>query len=280
MARTEGEALAGAAIVEMAAADVSAGLALSEEAGWNQTAEDWSMMIRLGRPFAVPGDGGRLVATALAIPYPPDFGWISMVLVHGPYRRRGLGSRLLERAIAALEERGLVPFLDATPVGRPVYERMGFRRIEPLTRWRGGGNGRTLPALEPGLPDVAELDREAFGADRSLILADLLERPGAMSLRDPGTGGFLLARPGRTATHLGPIVARETNTALDLLRTAIAAIPGPLVIDVPDRESEVTQLLSRSGFLQERPFTRMALGRAAGFGNPALIRAVAGPELG
>ena len=261
-------------------ADISAGLALSQEAGWNQTAEDWAMMIRLGRSFAVSGDGGRLVATALALPYPPDFGWISMVLVHGPYRRRGLGSRLLQRAIAALQERGLVPFLDATPVGRPVYERIGFRPIEPLTRWRGGGNGRTLPTLEQGLHDVAGLDREAFGADRSLILADLLGRSGAMSLRDPDTGGFLLTRPGRTATHLGPVVAQETTTALDLLRTAIAALPGPLLIDVPDRESEVTQLLSRRGFQPERPFTRMALGREAGFGNPALIRAIAGPELG
>ena len=280
MARTEGEELASAAIVEMGANDVTGGLALSEEAGWNQTAEDWSMMIRAGRSFAVAGVDGRLVATALALPYPPDFGWISMVLVHGPCRRRGLGSRLLERAIAELEEQCLVPFLDATPAGRPVYERMGFCQVEPLTRWRGGGNGRTLPTLEQGLHDPGELDGEAFGADRSLILADLRRRPGAMSLRDPDTGGFLLTRPGRTATHIGPVVAREARTALDLLRAAIAAIPGPIVIDVPDREAEVTQLLSRRGFEQERPYTRMALGREVGFGNPALIRAVAGPELG
>jgi GNAT superfamily N-acetyltransferase len=266
----------------MRAADISGGFALSEEAGWNQTAEDWSLMIRLGRAFAVAGSSGRLVGTALALPYPPEFGWISMVLVHGPYRRRGLATRLLERAIAELADRGLVPTLDATPPGRLVYERRGFRPIESLTRWRGHGGGSVVAGLPPvqSVDDVAELDRAGFGADRSAVLADLLGRPGAVSRRDPGTGGFLLSRPGRTAAHLGPVVTRETDTALALLESGLAAISGPVVVDVPDREGEVADLLLSRGFRAERPYTRMALDRETGFGDPTLVRAVAGPELG
>jgi GNAT superfamily N-acetyltransferase len=280
MARTE----AHAALVEMGEADVSDGLGLSEEAGWNQTAEDWSLLIRLGRAFAVPGSDGRLVATALALPYPPDFGWVSMVLVHGPYRRRGLATRLLERAITELRDRGVVPFLDATPTGRDVYARMGFRPLETLVRWRGRGGGHPAPTLPPILPDalpaIAELDHVAFGADRSPVLADLLGRPGAVSRHDPEAGGFLLSRAGRTATHVGPVVARETRTALGLLEAGLAAVAGPVVIDVPERASEVASLLSARGFEAERPFARMALGRDVAFGDPVLVRAVAGPELG
>ncbi len=268
------------AIVEMRAADISAGLALSEEAGWNQTAEDWAMMIRLGRAFAISGSGDRLIATALALPYPPDFGWISMVLVHGPCRGRGLGTRLLERSIAALEERGLVPFLDATPAGRPVYERMGFRPIETLARWRGCGRGSTPPAPPQDTHDIEALDRVAFGADRLLMLADLLGREGALARRDLDGRGFLMSRPGRTATYIGPVVAYQTDTALSLLEEALSGIPGPVLVDVPDRESAVTQLLSDHGFRQERPYTRMARGRSTGFGRPELVRAIAGPELG
>lgn len=277
------EADAGLApLVEMRAADVSGAFALSEEAGWNQTAEDWSLMIRLGRAFAVAGSDRRLVGTALALPYPPEFGWISMVLVHGPYRRRGLATRLLERAIAELRDRGLVPTLDATPAGRPVYERMGFRPIESLTRWRGQGGGSTLSTLPPvqDVRDIAELDRAAFGADRSAVLADLLGRQRAVSRRDPTEGGFLLSRPGRTATHVGPVVARETDAGLGLLESGLAAISDLVVIDVPDREAEVTGLLFSRGFRPERPYTRMALDRETGFGDSALVRAVAGPELG
>ena len=271
-----------APLVEMRAADVPGAFALSEEAGWNQTVEDWSLLIRLGRAFAVAGSDRRLVGTALALPYPPEFGWISMVLVHGPYRRRGLATRLLDRAIAELRDRSLVPTLDATPAGRPVYERMGFRPIEALTRWRGQGGGSTLSTLPPvqDVRDIAELDRAAFGADRSAVLADLLGRQRAVSRRDPREGGFLLSRPGRTATHVGPVVARETDTALGLLESGLAAISGLVVIDVPDRETEITGLLASRGFRPERPYMRMALDRETGFGDPALVRAVAGPELG
>lgn len=274
----------GEALVELDAADVSAAIALSEEAGWNQTAEDWSMMIRLGCAFGVAGSDRRLIATALALPHPPRFGWISMVLVHGPHRRRGLATRVLERSIAELQERGLVPLLDATPAGRAVYERLGFRPVEALTRWRGLGGARRAPTfpsiLAPDLPELGELDRAAFGADRSGILADLLGRGGVVSRRDPAGNGHLLSRAGRTATQIGPLVARETETAVGLLEAGLAAIPGPVVIDVPDRESAVTGLLSSRGFEPERPYVRMALGHDTGFGDPALVRAIAGPELG
>jgi GNAT superfamily N-acetyltransferase len=271
-----------APLVELQQADAAAGFALSEEAGWNQTVEDWQLLIRLGRAFGVEGPEGRLVATGLALPYPSDFGWIGMVIVHGPYRRRGLATRLMERTIGELRDRGLVPFLDATPAGRPVYERMGFRPVDALTRWRGRGGGGPSEALPPlaAVRDIAELDLVAFGADRSAFLADLLSRQGAVSRRDPAAEGFLLARPGRAATYVGPVVALETATALRLLQSALAAISGPVVIDVPDRQAEVTNLLAGHGFRAERPFTRMALDHESGFGDPALVRAIAAPELG
>jgi GNAT superfamily N-acetyltransferase len=284
MAATEADAGL-APLVALEEADAASALALSEEAGWNQTVEDWSLMIRLGRAFAVLGSDRRPVATALAIPYPPDFGWISMVLVHAPFRKRGLGTRLLERATSELRSGGLVPVLDATPAGRPVYERIGFRPIDALTRWRGEGGGAPPPAALPSVSQgelgaLAAFDRAAFGADRSAVLADLLARPGAVSRRDPRSNGFILSRPGRTALQVGPVVARETGTAVTLVEVALAAVSGPVVVDVPDRQAAVAELLARRRFRAERGFTRMALERDTGFGDPALVRAVAGPELG
>jgi GNAT superfamily N-acetyltransferase len=282
MAPTEGTTRLDVELVELGADDVADGFALTEEAGWNQTADDWAMMIRLGRAFGVPGPEGHLIATALALPYPQDFGWISMVLVHGPFRRRGLATCLLERSIAELRDRGLVPVLDATPAGQAVYERMGFRPIDALTRWRRLGGSRNPVEPGPGgeLGDLAALDRAAFGADRSAILTSLLSRAGAVCVRDPARRGFLLSRPGRTATYVGPIVARDTEVALGLVEAGLAATAGPVLIDIPDREVEVAGLLARHGFEAERPFTRMALGRDTAFGEPELVRAIAAPELG
>ncbi len=112
-------------------------------------------------------------------PTRPSFGWVSMVLVHEPYRRRGLATRLVERAMAALTGAGLLPVLDATPAGAEVYGRMGFRPVGNLLRWRGTGGAGARAAHGP--PDAADrvhdLDRAAFGADRGAVLADLAARP-------------------------------------------------------------------------------------------------------
>lgn len=273
--------LVSAPLAELRPDDAAAGLALSEEAGWNQTLEDWASLLRLGRGFGVVGAEGRIVASGIALPYPSGLGWIGMVIVHGPYRRRGLATRLIEHTVAELRELGLVPFLDATPAGRAVYERMGFRPVDALTRWRGpgGGDATPLPALDE-VAGIAELDLVAFGSDRTLLLADLLGRRGALSRHDPGGNGFLLARPGRTATYVGPVVAADARTACELLSSALAAVSGPVVIDVPDRQSEVAALLAGRGFEVERHLTRMALERETGFGDPRLVFAIAAPELG
>jgi len=43
------------------------------------------------------------------------------------YRSKGIGTRLLERAIAYLDKREIKSIkLDATPQGKPLYEKMGF----------------------------------------------------------------------------------------------------------------------------------------------------------
>jgi GNAT superfamily N-acetyltransferase len=269
-----------APIEALGADDVEGALALSAEAGWNQVAADWLLMLRLGSGFAVR-DGGGVIATAIALPYPPVFGWVSMVLVHERYRRRGLATRLVERATAALTDAGLLPVLDATPAGAEVYGRMGFRPVGNLLRWRGPG-GASVPATPPpaAADGVHDLDRTAFGADRGAVLADLAARPAPVAARASGGDGYLLSRAGRTATHLGPLVALDAATATGLLAVGLDAVAGTVVVDVPEHASAVSALLPERGFAPERPFVRLVLGSDELAGTPALVHAIAGPELG
>lgn len=263
----------------LGADDLEGALALSAEAGWNQDAADWALMLRLGSGFAVR-DGDRVVATAIALPYPPVFGWVSMALVHEPYRRRGLATRLVEQATAALTDDGLLPVLDATPAGAEVYGGMGFWPVEHLMRWRGPGGGGTGTA-ERGLAGrVGALDAEAFGADRSAVLADLADRPAPVASLAADGSGYLLSRAGRTATQLGPLVARDAATAVALLDRGLDAVAGTVVVDVPQSATAVAEHLGGRGFAPERPFVRMALGRDVIGGAPGLVHAIAGPELG
>jgi GNAT superfamily N-acetyltransferase len=264
------------AIVELDSGDIADAVKLSAEAGWNQVAADWAMMLAEGQGFGIK-DEGRLVASGLALPYPPQFGWISMVLVTKTHRHKGLATALLKHLIAYFNERGLTPVLDATPQGRAIYRPLSFHDIEPISRWRGQGRGAgPLPASKP--VSFAS-DRNAFGADRSAILANLLSRPKALALAG-SEDAFLLSRVGRTATQIGPIVAQRTQQAVELLDEAITKIAGPLLIDVPDRETALRDTLARHGFTVERAFIRMARGREKAFGDPARMRAIAGPELG
>lgn len=272
-------------IVGLGCGDLAAGLALSTEAGWNQTAADWAMVLRVGDGFGIADDGGRVIATGFALPYPPDLGWISLILVTAAQRRRGLATRLLDHAVAHLTRLGLVPVLDATPAGAAVYRPRGFVALEPISRWRGpgGGSGRPrgverLAAVEAA--DLYAADAAAFGADRREILVDICGRSGALALVDREAGGFLLGRRGRTATQLGPLVAADDGAAARLLEAGLSLAAGPVLLDLPDRERALAARLAGRGFKVERRFTRMARGRDRPFGDPAAMRVIAGPELG
>ena len=131
------------ALVEttLAAADLAGADALVAEAGWNQNAADWRIFLELGRAFAVKTADGAVAATAATLPYPSGFGWISMVLVAGAFRRRGIATRLLERCIRSLQEARMVPVLERAADGELVGLAPGG---EVLARVVG------LQALEPG----------------------------------------------------------------------------------------------------------------------------------
>jgi GNAT superfamily N-acetyltransferase len=273
-------------------------LALSAEAGWNQTEEDWALFFRHGRVFGFAGPDGAPAASGAVLPYPGPsyaapggaaFAWVSMVLVTAARRRERLGTRILEACVADLAREGAVPVLDATPAGEAVYRPMGFEPVLCLTRWQGTGGGegggetprrRVRPLTADGMAAVAEADAAAFGADRGFLLRDLFRRAPRHAFASEDGRGFVLARPGRLATQLGPLVAPDEGTAADLLDAALAAARGPVFLDLADRWRGLGALLRARGFAAQRPFLRMALGRPAGFGEPGRLFAAAGPEFG
>src|SRR5947208_992421 len=127
------------AIERLAADDVAGGLALSDAAGWNQSADDWSFFLSAGAAFGVRDDAGALIATAAALPYDAATGWISMVLVDAGHRHRGIASQLVDACVASLRDAGRTPVLDATPAGAAVYARIGFVAGFGFERWEGDG---------------------------------------------------------------------------------------------------------------------------------------------
>ncbi len=273
--------------VDCGVADVADALALSDAAGWNQTADDWRLFMQHGRTIGLRTDEAALIATAAALPYGNTKGWISMVLVAGPWRHQGLATRLLATAVEHLRQHGVTPHLDATPAGVPAYRKAGFRAGFGLTRWEAqtAATGAPLPdsvrrADQVDLASLARLDAAANGMDRRFLLQDLLARAGTRAWATRDGSGFVIRRQGRRAAQIGPLVAASEQAAMVLLQTAIDDLAGPVFLDLPDRWQLVASALARRGFVVQRPFVRMALGSADLDAANDHLYVLAGPEFG
>jgi GNAT superfamily N-acetyltransferase len=293
---------------DMTEADLGDGLRLSRASGWNQTADDWRLLLALGAGlFRVAVQAGRILATGGAVRYGSDLAWICMILVDPEARGRGLGTRIFDEVLSrcdAAVRAGLLRAvgLDATPAGRPLYERVGFAPAYPLARLESGppqqadrltasgaetrraDTPAVVPLGEADLEQVLAWDREAFGADRSAVLRrGLGAEPGLAwsARRGDDLSGYLLGRRGDRFLHLGPLVARDTATAAALVRACRASCPlGAFGIDVPSDQPEWLARLAALGFQEKRPFTRMYRAGGMDLGCRETIFAIAGPELG
>lgn len=277
---------------QLTESDLDGCLALSAGVGWNQTAQDWRLFLRLGVGWGLFEGGGDLVATACVLPYEDRFAWVSMVIVREDRRRRGLGGWLLRHALEHLGRRGLTPLLDATPAGRELYLRLGFRDVWEFSRMVGSAPSRPAgPVRAPGVRPMGEgdlgraaaWDRRVFGADRGALLESLRARApdAALVAEGPdGLRGYLLGRDGRTAHQLGPLVAADTDAALALLVAALNSLEAPVYLDVPGARGDLRAALEDAGWALQRRFTRMVHGAGAAPGDPTDLYAIAGPELG
>lgn len=270
-------------LIELSGRHVPGALHLSEEAKWNQVKADWRMMLKAGTVFGFEAEG-RLIASALTLPFGDRFGWVSMVLVTAKWQKQGLATRLLKACIERLESNGLVPVLDATPDGENVYRPLGFVPHFGLQRWfHEAPEEINLAKTELEAPEaikVHRIDQEVFGGERPAVLESLLGRSVEFACYSPDGNGFLLGRDGRVATQIGPIYARDDQAALAMLDHALARVKGRIYIDACDHQSVFIEKLQGYGFKSQRPFLRMAKNNGEIFGDKDQMYAMAGPELG
>jgi GNAT superfamily N-acetyltransferase len=277
--------------------DVPAALRLCRQAGWNQTAEDWLAFLALSpvtcRAASVDG---RITGTVTVLPY-GSFAWIGMVLVDESARGNGLGTALLQDALA-LAGPSCTACLDATPRGLPVYTRLGFRadgELQRLERRPGTSFGTparplapaalaTLRRWRPGdLQAIASWDRDVFGADRSPLLSLCARRAPQLAWIAEAAGqpaGYLLGRAGHDFDHFGPLVAQSVELATALLCAGLTGATRPVILDSPNRDRRFADWLRAAGFEVQRPFTRMSHGPQRSPAWPDTLFAVLGPEFG
>jgi len=268
------------AVRVIGAADVPAAMRLKEAAGWNQTEADWLTLLRLAPQgcFGVDVEG-ELAATATAVCYRSELAWIGMVLTHPDHRGKGLARKLMEHALEYAEGRAAWIKLDATDMGRPLYRKLGFEDEGPIERWaRPGRVGfRSRASSLPLSRSLEELDRKAFGANRSELLSVL---GGIECTAKPQ--GYAMGRAGSKATYFGPCVAQTSEDAQTLVAGFLDQHAAETVYwDLLPQNSEAVRIAQESGFSPLRKLVRMARPGPAPFHHDdRLVYAIAGLEYG
>ncbi len=272
----------------MTPADIPAGMWLKEIAGWNQTRSDWERFL-----FASPHGcfvaeiNDKVAGTAATISYESRFAWIGMVLVDPGWRGQGIGTELLKKAIAHLDGCNIRCMkLDATPQGKPLYEKLGFVCEYELERWQL----QRPPALGVETAanvlaeDMLEHDREIFGADRGALLRSIaLEFPAFVlrARKSANLTGYCFGRSGALADQLGPWVAQDEPSARDLLdEFLLRSRREAIFVDAMRSSPWAIKLLRERNFQYVRSLTRMYRGRNDFRGRPELQGAILGPEFG
>jgi GNAT superfamily N-acetyltransferase len=261
--------------------DIPAAMKLKEAAGWNQTDADWRRLLKLepdGCFAAIENE--QLVGTTTTTTYANDLAWIGMVLVDPQHRRRGIASRLVEKALAYLERKVGVIKLDATADGSPVYEKFGFKTESVVERWRGTVTARSSERDDRpiNLDSLLALDRRAFNADRSRLIRSLIDESRITPVLV--NEGYALARSGTRAAYLGPVVTTDPAQVENLLDRSLDQLSGNNVyIDFNDECGLSSSVLADRGFVKERDLIRMSLGSNSIKTSPLVI-AIAGPEVG
>ncbi|OEJ26059.1 GNAT family N-acetyltransferase [Streptomyces agglomeratus] len=264
--------------------DLTACADLSEDRGWPREEHKWGLLLTAGTGYGIDAPEGKgLAAASVVTSYGPQDSYtpgasgktaltaIGMVLVAERHARQGIGRRLMKHLIAGA---GTTPLtLHATPNGRPLYEELGFAvtgRAEMVSgHFRPSGSPSdvpTRPATADDLPAILRLDAEVFGQDRTHVLTRLPAFADQIRIAEDRNGitGYAAAWPNMQTHVVGPLIARDTETAKALVASLAAGTDRPLRTDIDVRHEELLEWVKAHGL------EPVAFNAVMTFGIPAL----------
>lgn len=266
-------------IRQMTIGDIDLAMNLKDQVGWNQTPDDIRRLIEYEPDgcFIAEFDGVP-VGTVSTTSYGTKLAWIGMMLVLPEYRRRGIARKLMQTSIDYLRGQGVTCIkLDATPLGQPLYEQLGFHAEWGFQRWEREGENAPEFSLGGDLSaQPVATDKVAFGADRSRWLVSV-----ALGCRVFTTSSaFGMLRPGSVATYLGPVVSGNSSEVESMIGEMLLTVEGRVVWDIPTGNEVSEQLASKHGFQPVRQLLRMWRGDSNVVGRPELQFALLDPTTG
>ena len=271
---------------------------LSVDRGWLPEKAKWSLLLEVSEVFGIDapdGGDGALAGAVVLTRYGADLASVGMMLVAARYGRQGLGRALMEHLLAEAGDATVTLF--ATDLGKPLYDKLGFRTIrrsaaftgpfradpfrtgpflaEPAVSAATADNSkmRTRPAAAADMASIIDVDKAAFGADRSRLLRRLPAFAGQFLVLETGRGvaGFAAAWQNHTSTVIGPVVAPDGAAARRLIGDLAAGIRGQVRLDLDPDRPELPAWAVRHGLQPAGLNAVMAYGDRPPPGDPARL---------
>ncbi|MFE6178072.1 GNAT family N-acetyltransferase [Streptomyces sp. NPDC056464] len=238
--------------------DLTACADLSEDRGWPREEHKWGFLLTAGKGYGIDDPDGGLVSACVVTEYGPQerpgLGAIGMVLVAERHARRGIGRRLMRHIVDSM---GTTPLtLHATPYGRPLYEELGFKVTGRAEMLRGHFRPDASPpsvvtraAAAEDLSAIVRLDEEVFGADRTHIITRLPAFADQLRVAEENGRiiGYAGAWPNMDTQVVGPLIARDTETAKALIASLADHTDRPLRTDIDVRHEELLDWAKEHG---------------------------------
>lgn len=214
---------------KLTVADIPACADLAESRSWPREENKWEFLLAYSEGWGLFDDEG-LAGTTIVTRY-PELSSISMVLVAQRRERQGLGRRLVSHVL----DTG-VSTLFATPMGQPLYEKLGFHAVGFTDIHTGVFTGPVSNtsdiATGADLDELVARDTKATGLTRPFLWESLLAM-GTVRVSERGLAGSWRAQPDRFL--IGPVIADTPADACALIADA-AVGNGSARVDVHDPE--------------------------------------------
>jgi ribosomal protein S18 acetylase RimI-like enzyme len=208
------------------------------------------------------------------------FAYVGLMGVDPDFQRRGIGLALMQHLLFWLDNKSIsLVLLDASPFGQLLYQKLGFVACEPVYVFqRRKGEPIHHRPIETRLLNSQDLERisitdmHVFGADRSRLFTNLLEKyPNRAFVLQDGLGsikGYIFARE----ASIGPWVMQEPEGAEPLLQ-AVLSLPfeGDVSVVVPGSNTNAISLLQRYGYKVIRTNLHMMRGSGVRCGQSERI---------
>jgi GNAT superfamily N-acetyltransferase len=253
-------AAAGLPIRRLSAADLAACVELAADRGWPPERNKWRLLFAVSEAYGIDDPAGGLAAMVVLTRYGRQLAAVGTMVVASRFGRRGLGRRLMTYL---LEQAGpAVVYLAANSrsYGRPLFQSLGFRAIDTVTRHAGRFAPRPHAALAGWLRSastsdrepMAALDREVFGADRRPVLTELFGFAERVLVAEDGRGtlaGFAAAWRNEDDLVIGPLVAADPGVARTLITAVAAEENGSVRVDIRGSHLELANWAAARGLL-------------------------------